>query len=136
MSSHDLDGIRHALGIASERGYAEVSIRSGDLRFSAVLEPRTKKRPTKAALSQQDGDMEPAETLHDIVAPLVGYFRAADPPLEVGALVEPGSVVGVVASLGDIPYAVESSVSGEVIEVLVANGDAVEYGQPIARVKP
>lgn len=136
MSSHDLDGIRHALGIASERGYAEVSIRSGDLRFSAVLEPRSKKRSGTASPTRQEGEVELAPNLHDIVAPLVGYFRAADPPLEVGATVEPGAVVGVVASLGDIPYAVESSFSGEVVEVLVASGDAVEYGQPIARVKP
>lgn len=136
MSSHDLDGIRHALGIASERGYAEVSFRSGDLRFSAVLEPRSKKRTDAVATVPRETDAEPGPMVHDIVAPLVGYFRAADPPLEVGALVEPGAVVGVVASLGDIPYAVESSFSGEVVEVLVESGDSVEYGQPIARVKP
>jgi acetyl-CoA carboxylase biotin carboxyl carrier protein len=136
MSSHDLDGIRHALGIASERGYAEVSIRSGDLRFSAVLEPRSKKRSSQAPSVAQEDEADQSAALHEIVAPLVGYFRPADPPLEVGATVEPGAVVGVVASLGDIPYAVESSFSGEVVEVLVASGDAVEYGQPIARVKP
>jgi biotin carboxyl carrier protein len=70
-----------------------------------------------------------------VTAPAVGYFRESATPLEAGAVVEAGQVVAEVVGLG-LANDVTTPVDGEVVEVLVAAGDAVEFGQVLARVKP
>lgn len=135
--ANDLDGIRHALTVARERGYAEVELEDGDLKFKAVLGSAPKRQPSSAvvALPATPEEAEAAEPgLEEIRSPLVGFFKPTE-PLVAGAAVEQGEVVGVVASLGDIPYSVESPVSGEIVEVLVGPDEAVEYGQVIAKVR-
>jgi acetyl-CoA carboxylase biotin carboxyl carrier protein len=75
-----------------------------------------------------------------IESPMVGTYytsRAPDaPPLvTAGTVVHPGTVVGIIEAMKvftDIP----AGVSGTIVEVLVKNGQAVEYGQPLFRVKP
>ncbi len=131
----DLDPIRHALSLARERGYAEVVVESGDLKFRAALEPAPKKK-TPSVMSPfagTDAQDSPSELI-DVVSPMVGYFRAAEPAVATGDEVTVGQVVGVVASLGDIPYGVEALVAGEIEEILVEPGQPVMYGQTLMRV--
>lgn len=132
----DLEGIRHALTIARSRGYSEVAVEEGDLKFRATLEPAAKKAtagPARADATSPAVEEEPG--LEEIRSPLVGYYRPSDSPLAVGQTLTVGDVVGVVASLGEIPYAVEASVAGEVAEVLVEPDQPVEYGQVLAKVR-
>ncbi len=135
--SSDLEPIRHALSLARERGFAEVVVESGDLKFRATLEPAAKKKAL-AAPTPGDGDEglefdEPELTY--VVSPMVGYFRVSDPEVAVGESISVGQVVGVVASLGDIPYGVESHVAGEVEAFLVEPGQPVMFGQPLLQVR-
>ena len=68
-------------------------------------------------------------------APLVGTFYAAPSPdqppfVQVGDTVKKGDVVLIIESM-KLMNEVTSDVDGVVQEILVKNGDAVEYDQPL-----
>lgn len=59
----------------------------------------------------------------------VGLFKAAS-DLEAGAPVSKGQKIGVVESVS-VEHDLVSDQEGTIVELLVADGDPVEYGQPI-----
>ena len=75
-----------------------------------------------------------------ITSPLVGVFYAAPsedaaPYVSVGDAVKQGQVVAIVEAM-KLMNEIESDYSGTVAEILVENGQAVEYGQPLFRIVP
>ncbi|WP_209121928.1 acetyl-CoA carboxylase biotin carboxyl carrier protein [Alkalihalobacillus sp. BA299] len=77
--------------------------------------------------------------LHKIVSPMVGTFYAApspdaDPYVKAGDSVTTDSVVCIVEAM-KLMNELEAEVTGEIVEVLVENGQLVEYGQPLFLVK-
>jgi acetyl-CoA carboxylase biotin carboxyl carrier protein len=87
-----------------------------------------------AALEVNTGD------LHKITSPMVGTFYASPSP-EADAYVKAGdkvtgdSIVCIVEAM-KLFNEIEAEVSGEIVEVLVKDGELVEYGQPLFLVKP
>ena len=80
------------------------------------------------------------DNLHRIVSPMVGTFYSSPSP-EAGPYVNVGDRVGektVVCILEAMKLMneLEAEVRGEIVEVLVENGQLVEYGQPLFLVKP
>jgi acetyl-CoA carboxylase biotin carboxyl carrier protein len=78
-------------------------------------------------------EVEPEETEHKVVAPLVGTFHIWVKPkggalVAVGDHVKAGQLVGTIESL-NVLNEVESSVAGRVVEIFVQDGQPVEYGQ-------
>jgi len=80
---------------------------------------------------------EPAaqEDANNISSPMVGtFYRSsspdADPFVRVGDRVEEGTVVCILEAM-KVMNEIPSEVSGEVAEVLVENGEPVEFGQPL-----
>lgn len=128
MPNPEFEWIRHALAVAREAGYSEVELEHDDIEFEAVLEPRVKAPATPAAEAAV-----PADNFKAIESPYVGYFRGGD-GFAAGKTVESGSVVAQIEALGH-RNDIESKHSGEIAEVLVADGDPVEYGQVLAKVK-
>src|SRR5262245_8941414 len=123
MASIDSDVVKHALKVAREHDFAEVELTNGEASFRASLEPTPKKAKAAAAKPSGDGQAEP--DLLALKATHVGYFRAEGGKLEVGQTVGKGDVVASIASLG-LANDVESAVTGEIVEVLVKDGDAVQ----------
>ena len=75
-----------------------------------------------------------------IKAPLVGTFYAAPSPdsapfVEVGAKIEPQTVVCIIEAM-KVMNEIKSELGGTITEVLVKNGQAVEFGQPLFKLKP
>jgi acetyl-CoA carboxylase biotin carboxyl carrier protein len=75
-----------------------------------------------------------------ITSPLVGtFFRSPspdDPPfVEVGQVVQPGQVLCIVEAM-KLMNQIKSEVAGRLVEILVKNGQAVEFDQPLFRVDP
>ena len=73
------------------------------------------------------------ETTHRVVAPLVGIFHTWAKPkggtlVAVGDMVKAGQLVGTIQSL-NVMNEVETSKAGRVVDILVQEGQAVEYGQ-------
>ncbi|RHW41116.1 acetyl-CoA carboxylase biotin carboxyl carrier protein [Neobacillus notoginsengisoli] len=79
------------------------------------------------------------EELHKIVSPMVGTFYQspspeADPYVKPGSKISSDSVVCIVEAM-KLFNEIEAEVNGEIVEVLVKDGQLVEYGQPLFLVK-
>jgi len=79
-------------------------------------------------------------SLHKIVSPMVGTFYSASSPgaasfVSVGSRVGDKTVVCIVEAM-KLMNEIEAEVKGEIVEVLVENGQLVEYGQPLFLVRP
>lgn len=78
-------------------------------------------------------------TLHEIKSPMVGTFYSApspddDPYVKVGDQVTTEKVVCIVEAM-KLMNELEAEVEGEIVEILVENGQLVEYGQPLFKVR-
>ena len=78
--------------------------------------------------------------LHKITSPMVGSFYASPTPEEgpyvkIGSKVGSDSIVCIVKAM-KLFNEIEAEVSGEIVEILVQDGQLVEYGQPLFLVKP
>jgi acetyl-CoA carboxylase biotin carboxyl carrier protein len=76
----------------------------------------------------------------DVPSPIVGTFYSSPGPeespfVEIGMKVRKGQVVCIIEAM-KIMNEIEAEVSGEVTEILVQNGQPIEYGQPLMRVNP
>lgn len=130
MPGMDADVIRHALRTAREHGFRLVRLKTGDATFRATLDAWDEGDVFEPETTTPEGPPPPVE----VTAPLVGYFRELPEPLATGATVKVGQVIGQIVALG-LANDVVAKAAGEVIEVLVAAGEPVEYGQPIARLR-
>ncbi|ERN40491.1 acetyl-CoA carboxylase, biotin carboxyl carrier protein [Rubidibacter lacunae KORDI 51-2] len=76
----------------------------------------------------------------DVVSPMVGTFYRAPAPgeapfVDVGDRIGSEQTVCIIEAM-KLMNEIEAEVSGEVMEILVENGEPVEYGQVLMRVKP
>jgi acetyl-CoA carboxylase biotin carboxyl carrier protein len=76
-----------------------------------------------------------APTGHVVKSPMVGtFYRSASPGskpfAEVGAAIKEGDPICIVEAM-KIMNEIEADISGTVSKILVENGQAVEYGQPL-----
>lgn len=122
------------LSLAQQAGITEVRLERPGLHLRlerAGSAPRPAATPLVAAA-------EPVEaTAPLITSPLVGRFFRGLPPggpavVREGETVQIGDVVGVVESMR-VLHDVVAETPGVVAEVLVEDGQAVEYGQPLIR---
>ena len=75
----------------------------------------------------------------EIRSPIVGtFYKSASPEtpsyVAVGDRVKPDSVVCIIEAM-KVMNEIKAEVSGEVVEILADNGQAVEYDQPLFRVR-
>lgn len=93
------------------------------------------------SFSSEEGK-EPATldaSLHKITSPMVGtYYKSSSPDspayVQVGDKVNADAVVCIVEAM-KLFNEIEAEVSGEIVEILVEDGQLVEYGQPLFLVK-
>lgn len=136
-----------------KHGLTEVSLRHGEeqwrLRRGGRAEPVLTAVPQAAVpmaaapaaaapVASAPATVEPAGV--EIKSPTVGTFYASPSPdepafLQVGTKVSPDTIVCLIEAM-KVFNQIPAEVSGTVTAILVKNGDAVEYGQPLFRVKP
>ena len=78
--------------------------------------------------------------LLEIISPMVGTFYRASAPgespfVEIGDCVRSDQTVCIIEAM-KLMNEIEAEFSGQVMEVLVENGEPVEYGQPLMRINP
>ena len=86
-------------------------------------------------------DETPADVKQEgqiVSSPLVGTFYAApaedaEPFAAIGDVVKKGQTLAIVEAM-KLMNEIESETDGTIAEVLVKNGEAVEYGQPLFRI--
>jgi len=143
--------VEQLLALMSEHDLAEIGFEQGDLKVSlkkasanmlavpaaALHAPH----PAPPAAPQAAAPTAPAEEhLLEIASPMVGtYYAAPDPDsppfIEVGARVTADSVVCIVEAM-KVMNEIKAECRGTIEKVCVQNGQAVEYGQVLFKVKP
>jgi acetyl-CoA carboxylase biotin carboxyl carrier protein len=110
--------------IEIERAFAESGSSAVAVPVAAVLSPAASAAapPTK-------------DNLHRVLAPLVGTYYGAPSPgakpfVEAGTRVQRGQTIGIIEAM-KIMNEVPSDAAGVVVEVLVQNGQPVQYEQPL-----
>ncbi|MEN2766025.1 acetyl-CoA carboxylase biotin carboxyl carrier protein [Ornithinibacillus xuwenensis] len=101
-----------------------------------VQESKEEVAVEKSAETKQESNVE---FDFEITSPMVGTFYSSpnpesDPFVSKGSSVSKDSVVCIVEAM-KLFNEIEAEVSGEIVEILVENGELVEYGQPLFRVK-
>ena len=76
----------------------------------------------------------------EVKSPMVGTFYRSpspdEPPyVDVGDRIRVGQTICIIEAM-KLMNEIESEVSGQVMEVLVQNGEPVEYDQPLMRINP
>lgn len=99
----------------------------------APAKQESKETSTNSSTAEND------PSLHKITSPMVGTFYKssspdADPYVQKGDSVKTDSIVCIVEAM-KLFNEIEAEVSGEIVEILVEDGQLVEYGQPLFLVK-
>jgi acetyl-CoA carboxylase biotin carboxyl carrier protein len=81
-----------------------------------------------------------AEGLLELNSPIVGTFYSAPSPdappfVEVGSRVKKGQTLCIVEAM-KVMNEIESEINAEVVEILVSNGQPVEFGEVLFRLRP
>jgi acetyl-CoA carboxylase biotin carboxyl carrier protein len=152
-----LSALRELVELMEKHGLTEVSLKTGETQWklrrgpefapgyppmpAAYLPP-----PPAAATPPAAASAAPAPSAAPAVqegvfikSPTVGTFYAAagpdDPPfVTIGTRIEPDTIVCLVEAM-KVFNQIPAEVSGVVAEVLVKNGDSIEFGQPLFRVR-
>ena len=137
---YEADGIK----IAMEHGKAApVQVQMSGVPSGAngvtAKEAAMPERKETAGKSTAAEDHSEAEEGVFVTSPLVGTFYTApaedaEPFVKVGDTVKKGQVVAIVEAM-KLMNEIESEVDGVIAEVLVKNGEMVDYGKPLFRVK-
>jgi len=96
--------------------------------------------PVKSEQTVQPSQLpNESEDYVEIFSPMVGTFYRANAPgeepcVDVGDFVNEESVVCIIEAM-KIMNEVKAEMTGEVVDVYVQDGEAVEYGQPLFRIK-
>ena len=150
-AAFDIQKIRQLVRLMRDYDLSEVDLRwdtsrvrlrrGGDEAAPPVVHSVHDRPPVAAPVAAGEGsspsDAVEAATEPTIDSPVVGTFYAASSPdaepfVTVGSRVSATTVICIVEAMkvfNEIP----AGVSGTVREVLVENGAAVEYGQPLFR---
>lgn len=85
------------------------------------------------------GEQAPVQEQGNIVkSPMVGTFYikpspTSEPYVEIGKHIKKGDVLCIIEAM-KLMNEIESEFEGEIKEILVKNGEAVEYGKPLFRI--
>jgi len=141
----DLRKLKTLIDLVAESGIAELEITEGEgkvriVKFSQTLQPVAPAQPQPApvagAAPAAAAPAAPAApTGHIVKSPMVGtFYRAPNPSsppfVEVGATVAEGDALCIIEAM-KLLNEIEADKSGVIREILVENGEPVEFGQPL-----
>lgn len=94
------------------------------------------KKETKKEIKQENQD---DESLSVITSPMVGTFYSkaspeSEPFVSEGNAIEKGKVICIIEAM-KLMNEIESEFSGTIVKCLVKDGDMVEYGQPLFKIR-
>jgi acetyl-CoA carboxylase biotin carboxyl carrier protein len=94
---------------------------------------------TEVVANKAENAKEEKEDYKVVKSPMVGTFYSksspkAKPYVEVGSKVKKGDILCIVEAM-KLMNEIESEFDGEVVEVCVKDGDMVDYGKPLFKLK-
>ncbi len=151
----DLRKLKTLIDLVAESGIAEIEVTEGEDKVrivkhnpAAMAAPMAMPTPTymaapaampaPVAAAPAPAAAAPAEDEvkgNVVKSPMVGTFYRSPSPgakafVEVGQAVKPGDTLCIIEAM-KLLNEIEAEVAGEVKQILVENGQAVEYGQPL-----
>jgi biotin carboxyl carrier protein len=128
-SEHDIEAL---ILLAKEHRLTRLLIADEDASVEISLPPSgfapAAEAPTPVQTESQEEDRP---TTVDVRATVVGYFRSPTEHLRVGAMVESDTLLGEIETLG-LSNPVLAQARGRIREILIEEGQPVQYGQVIA----
>ena len=141
------EDVREILRIIDESDLSELRIDTEGFSLHVVRGERSIEAPAPPTRPTPEpgppdapSPKERRDGLVTITAPMLGTFYRAEAPgkppfVEVGQRVEPDTIVCIIEVM-KMMNSVPAGVSGTIAEVIAANAELVEYGQPLFRVEP
>ncbi len=144
-----IEGIERLINLVIEKQIAEFELEKEGFRLRIVrgsqtlpalkTEPQVHIVHSSPPAVVKEESTPSQEEFHYITSPIVGTFYRAPSPtsppyVEVGDKVEKGQVLCIVEAM-KLMNEIESDVSGIVKEILVENGQPVEWGQKLFAIK-
>ena len=143
----NLEFIQKLADLVADKNLGEITVQNGDSTITvkgkkAAAQTVVESLPVAAAAAPLAAAPEAkaaAPAGKFVKAPIVGTFYAASAPdqppfVKVGDQIKKGDVLFIIESM-KLMNEVQSEIEGTVAEILVGNGEAVEYDQPILRVE-
>ena len=145
----DLRKLKTLIDLVADSGIAELEITEGEgkvriVKFSqtAAVVPAAVAAPAQVVAAPAAAPAAPAAAQaaavpqgHQVKAPMVGtFYRSPNPNaaafVEVGQTVKEGDPLCIIEAM-KLLNEIEADKSGVIKEILVENGEPVEYGQPL-----
>lgn len=152
----DLNQLHELLDVLNKTDIDELSLKSNDFELTIHKANRASVNSSTAATqpvtvdsaaldqvlttSESSPPPTPDKKWVDVISPMVGTFYRSpapdEPPfVEVGDTTRKGQTVCIIEAM-KLMNELESEISGEIVEILVDNGEPIEYGQTLMRVNP
>lgn len=127
---------------AVNKGVDIQAVHTNDTTVSAQPQIHVQATPPETvpdSSSEPKKSTEEDQSLHYITSPMVGTFYVApspgaDPYVQKGDRVSENTVVCIVEAM-KLMNEIEAEVKGVIVDILVENGQLVEFGQPLFSVK-
>lgn len=147
-----IDHIKELIELLDQTSLHELDLETSEFKLSLKKESaqqvvastpivQTSVAQAPAAVTEEsiEATAEAVSTLRTITSPMVGTFYSRPAPdkdayVQAGDRIESGQVVCVLEAM-KLFNDVEAEISGEIVEILVNDGDLVEYGQALFSVK-
>jgi acetyl-CoA carboxylase biotin carboxyl carrier protein len=149
----DLDNLKSLIALMNDNDLVEIEIEEEGHKVRLVKKPEVVVTRAEApAMPVQPSFGAPMEGMPAAAAPahppdtvtinspMVGTFYRqpspdAEPYVEVGQDVTPDTVLCIIEAM-KVMNEIKAEADGKILEILVGNGEPVEYGQPLFLLKP
>lgn len=142
--------IEALIELMDRSGLSELEIEKENFRISlkkntqtipatTIIPAMPQTLPVSSKQSTTTATVSVADNCHVVKSPMVGTFYAAsspdsDPFVHVGSNVEKDSVLCILEAM-KVMNEIQSEVKGIIREILIKNGQPVEFGQPLFKIE-
>jgi len=123
--------------IKIKNGDCEVLIEERNTKIMSSLQPAMTVQNVNASVPPNDNEKAEISDIKGstVKSPIVGTFYSSPSPdkppfVKIGDMVKKGDVIMIIESM-KLMNEIQSDFDGKVLDILVDNGQAVEYDQPI-----
>ncbi|MBC8513479.1 MAG: acetyl-CoA carboxylase biotin carboxyl carrier protein [Candidatus Thioglobus sp.] len=142
----DIRKVKKLMELLEESGMSEIEIKEGEESVK-ISRYGNSPAPSHSFVQQQAPTSlpqviaapviadEPSTVGQSLTSPMVGTYYSAPSPtakpfITIGQHVKQGDTIGIVEAM-KIMNQIEAEQSGTVLQILVKDGEAVEFGQPL-----
>lgn len=144
----DLRKLKTLIDLVAESDIAELEVTEGESKVKIVkssgapqnqmvmMQPQVMSQPMPAPITAAPAAVVPEEPQgHIVKSPMVGTFYRASSPgsapfVEIGATVKEGDTLCIIEAM-KLLNEIDADASGVIKQILVENGQPVEFGQPL-----